>query len=88
MAVRGEAPESHRWSVDHLFLDQYAVPTLVEVKQGSNPSIRRKVIGQMLDCASNAVAYWPVEENHTRFEIRCERETERNPTDCWRPFSA
>ena len=24
-----------RWSVDHLFLDQDAVPTLVEVKRGS-----------------------------------------------------
>ena len=27
-----------RWSVDHLIVDQDAVPTLVEVKRGSNPA--------------------------------------------------
>ena len=26
-----------RWAVDHLIVDQDAVPTLVEVKRGSNP---------------------------------------------------
>ena len=76
MTVRGEAPESPRWSLDHLFLDQDAVPTLVEVKQSSNPEIRRKVIGQMLDYAANAVAYWPVEEVRARFKTRCERDGE------------
>lgn len=30
-----------RWSVDHLFLDQEAVPTLVEVKRSSDTRIRR-----------------------------------------------
>jgi hypothetical protein len=50
-----------RWSVDHLFLDQDAVPTIVEVKRSSDTRIRREVIGQMLDYAANAVVYWPVE---------------------------
>ena len=28
----------------------------------------------MLDYAANGVAYWPVEEIRTKFEIRCEKE--------------
>jgi hypothetical protein len=57
-----------RWSVDHLFLDQDAVPTLVEVKQRSDTRIRREVVGQMLDYAANAVVYWPVERLRATFE--------------------
>lgn len=52
---------SGRWSLDHLFLDQDAIPTFVEVKQSSNTEIRRQVVGQMLDYAANALKYWPVE---------------------------
>ena len=76
MVVTGEDSDSPRWSLDHLFLDQDAVPTLVEVKKGSNTDIRRKVIGQMLDYAANAVAYWPVEEVRAKFESRCEKNGE------------
>jgi hypothetical protein len=50
---------SARWSLDHLFLDQDGVPTLVEVKRSSDTRIQREVVGQMLDYAANAVAYWP-----------------------------
>src|SRR3954470_14930485 len=60
-----------RWSLDHLFLDQEAVPTLVEVKRSDDTRIRREVVGQMLDYAANAVAYWPVEEIKAKFESRC-----------------
>lgn len=28
-----------RWAVDHLIIDQDAVPTLVELKRGSNPTL-------------------------------------------------
>lgn len=63
-----------RWSVDHLFLDQDAIPTLVEVKRSSDTRIRREVVGQMLDYAANAVVYWPVEEIRAKFEGRCEAE--------------
>src|SRR5438552_466500 len=38
-----------RWSVDHLFLDQDGIPTLVEIKRSSDTRIRREVVGQMLD---------------------------------------
>jgi hypothetical protein len=60
-----------RWSVDHLFVDQDAIPTLVEVKRSSDTRIRREVIGQMLDYAANAVVYWPVERLRGVFEARC-----------------
>jgi hypothetical protein len=41
-----------RWSVDHLFVDQDGVPTLVEVKRQSDTRLRREVVGQMLDYAA------------------------------------
>jgi hypothetical protein len=71
MAVPDEQAGAGRWSLDHLFLDQDAIPTLVEVKRSSDTRIRREVIAQMLDYAANAVAYWPVEEIKARFESRC-----------------
>jgi hypothetical protein len=71
MAIPGEQDGAGRWSLDHLFLDQDAIPTLVEVKRSSDTRIQREVIGQMLDYAANAVAYWPVEEVKARFEGRC-----------------
>ncbi len=71
MAVPGEQVGAGRWSLDHLFLDQDAIPTLVEVKRSSDTRIRREVIGQMLDYAANAVAYLPVEEIKAKFESRC-----------------
>ena len=46
------------WAVDHLLLAQYARPTLVEVKRGSNREVRRTVVGQMLDYAATASAVW------------------------------
>jgi hypothetical protein len=62
-----------RWSVDHLFLDQDAVPTLVEVKRSSDTRIRREVVGQMLDYAANGVVYWPLEQLRELFVRQCER---------------
>ncbi len=72
MSVPDEDDGSARWSLDHLFLDQDAVPTLVEVKRSSDTRIRREVVGQMLDYSANAVAYWPVEEIKAKFEARSE----------------
>jgi hypothetical protein len=66
-----------RWSVDHLFLDQDAIPTIVEVKRSSETRIQREVIGQMLDYAANAVVDWPVErlrENPIRHAERYGRD--------------
>ncbi|MDP9371162.1 MAG: hypothetical protein M3Q65_01625 [Chloroflexota bacterium] len=67
----GEEGGGGRWSVDHLFLDQDAIPTIVEVKRSSDTRLRREVIGQMLDYAANAVVYWPVEALRAQFEAQC-----------------
>lgn len=60
IGMPGEEGGPDRWSLDHLFVDQDAIPTLVEVKRASDTRIRREVAGQMLDYASNAVTYWPI----------------------------
>ena len=52
--ITREQDIADRWSLDHLVIDQDATPTLVEVKLGSNPDARRKVVGQMLDYAAHA----------------------------------
>ncbi len=63
----------NRWSVDHLFLDQDGVPTLVEVKRSSDTRIRREVVGQILDYAAHAAAYWPADRIRAAFEAACEK---------------
>ena len=80
MGVPGGSDSSGDWSLDHLFLDQDGVPTLVEVKRAENTEVRRKVVAQMLDYAANAVVYWPVDELRNRFEERLNAEG-LNPED-------
>jgi hypothetical protein len=70
MPVLIEDEVSAHGYLDHLFLDQDAVPTLVEVKRSSDMRIRREVVGQMLDYAANASRYWPVERMREYFGRR------------------
>ena len=56
------------WAIDHLIIDQDAVPTLVEVKQSSNPEIRRTIVGQMLEYAAHAAQTWTANEIRRTFE--------------------
>ncbi|WP_019905955.1 hypothetical protein [Methylobacterium sp. 77] len=70
-SVPGEEGGSGRWSLDHLFVDQDGVPTLVEVKRASDTRGRREVVAQMLDYAANGVVYWPVEAIRQQFERTC-----------------
>jgi hypothetical protein len=72
VSLASEGEGSGRWSVDHLFLDQDAVPTIVEVKRSSDTRIRREVVGQMLDYAANAVVYWRLDRLRATFEAACE----------------
>src|ERR1035437_6051798 len=77
LGVPDDEGAADRWSLDHLFLDQDAIPTLVEVKRSSDTRIRREVVGQMLDYAANAILHWPVEQLRSKFEELCqERGTE------------
>ena len=71
MSIASQPDGAGRWAVDHLFLDQDGIPTLVEVKRQSDTRIRREVVGQMLDYAANGVVYWPVEEIQARFAANC-----------------
>jgi len=71
---------SGRWSIDHLFVDQDAVPTLVEVKRSSDTRIRREVVGQMLDYAANGVRYWPLDRLQGAFEAT-QRDRGDDPQD-------
>lgn len=63
-----------RWAVDHLFLDQEGVPTLVEVKRSGDARLRREVVGQLLDYAAHAVHSWSPEHLARLLEERCRRE--------------
>ena len=56
--IADEAGSTARWSLDHLLIDQDAVPTLVEVKRGANSEVHRTVVGQMLDYAAHAPQNW------------------------------
>ena len=62
----------NKWSVDHLFIDQDGIPTLVEVKRSTDTRIRREVVGQMLDYAANSVMYWNIDQIKERFENNCD----------------
>ncbi|MEO5334796.1 MAG: hypothetical protein H7839_22515 [Magnetococcus sp. YQC-5] len=76
MTVPDEADGSARWSIDHLFVDQDAIPTLVEVKRSSDTRIRREVVGQMLDYAANGVVYWPAKMMRSQFDEGCRSRNE------------
>lgn len=78
--IPGEEEGPSRWSVDHVFLDQDGIPTLIEVKRSTDTRLRREVVGQMLDYAANAVVYWPADELRRQFESRCVTEN-KNPDE-------
>jgi len=56
------------WSVDHLAVDQDAVPTFIEVKRASDTRARREVVAQMLDYAANGSMFWTAEQLRSWFE--------------------
>lgn len=68
MGIPDKEDSADRWAVDHMFLDQDAVPTFVEVKRSADTRSRREVVAQMLDYAANAVAFWPVSQLRDVFE--------------------
>jgi hypothetical protein len=70
LGVASEEGAPDRWSLDHLFLDDDGVPTLIEVKRSSDTRIRREVVGQMLDYAANGAELWGLEKIRTAFESR------------------
>ena len=61
---------SNRWALDHLFVDQDAIPTLVEAKRASSSEIRRSIVGQMMDYAAHASQSWNIVDIRRSFEER------------------
>jgi len=57
--------------LDHLFIDQSGVPTFVEAKLASNPDSHRKVVGQLLDYASEASSSWTSDKLTDWLAERC-----------------
>ncbi len=74
MSVPDTVDGSGRWALDHFFLDQDAIPTLIEVKRSNDTRIRREVVGQMMDYAANMMAYIPMQTIRGDFELRCRKE--------------
>ncbi|HKI05865.1 MAG TPA: hypothetical protein VKK31_28045 [Thermoanaerobaculia bacterium] len=74
MGIPDQEQGGSRWALDHLFLDQDGVPTLIEVKRGRDPRTRREVVGQMLDYAANSVLYWTADALQGWLAKRYERE--------------
>ena len=73
MGIAERLDESPRWSLDHLIVDQDAVPTLVEVKRSANTEIRRTIVGQLLEYAAHASETWTAVTMGERFVASCEK---------------
>lgn len=73
------------FSLDHHFVDQDGVPTLVEVKRRSDCRRRREMVAQMLDYAANGLAFWTIDDLRSTFETTCE-EDDRNPEEVLKGF--
>lgn len=58
MPVPNPSTGTDTWSLDFLFGDQDATPTLVECKRYANTQSRREIVGQMLEYAANGHHYW------------------------------
>lgn len=77
LLIRREQPISDstdgsgRWSLDHLFVTRDAVPVLVELKRAVDTRLRREVVGQILDYAANATAYWQAGRIADAFAATC-----------------
>lgn len=71
--------------LDILFLGDDGIPIFVEVKLSSNPEIRRKIVGQALEYAANAVANWKLEDMQEMFRQTCEKQ-KNDPTEVLAEF--
>lgn len=74
LLIREEMPvpqgsDGGHWRIDLLFVDQDAIPALVEVKRGGNAELERTVVGQLLQYAGQA-ASTNVQDFRTAFEQR------------------
>jgi hypothetical protein len=93
--------EADRFALDHLFIDQDGVPTLVEVKRAADTRARREVVAQMLDYAANARSFLDtgalrarfeeehaVDDDHAQAHLQQHLGAELNPNDLWENFES
>ena len=73
VAIADTEDGAGRWSIDHLFVDAAAMPTLVEVKRSTDTRLRREVVGQLLDYAAHATAYWSAAELRATYEAAVQK---------------
>lgn len=71
VGISDGAVDVARWDLDLLFVDQEAIPTLVEVKRKSDTRLRREVFGQILEYAANAPTFWTPDWLKERFAGHC-----------------
>jgi hypothetical protein len=62
MPVPDPSSGALRWSIDFVYVDPFAIPTLVECKRCDDTRSRREVVAQMLEYAANGHHYWTASE--------------------------
>ena len=77
LGVPGGEGEPSRFSLDHLFIDQDAIPTLVEVKRSTDTRLRPTPVyagrswGRCSTTRRTAPGYWPPDSLEAEFKTRC-----------------
>jgi hypothetical protein len=85
MPVTDPSTGTSRWNLDFLFVDQDAVPTLVECKLFKNTESRRQIVGQLLEYAANGREYWDKEELKKLAQESAERR-KKTFEEIWKSF--
>jgi hypothetical protein len=93
-----EGPD--RWSLDPLLSTRTRFRPFAEVRRSGDTRLRREVVGQMLDYAANASAYWDAGLLRSGFESRLDSteaaddelaafiEEELEPSEFWEAVAA
>ena len=71
--------------LDHLFVDQDGILTLVEVKRRGDTRGRREVIAQMFDYVTNGLAFWTTDDLKKAF-YETHKEKGKDPEEVIREF--
>ena len=87
MGIPDSEATGGRWSLDHFFVDQDGIPTLVEVKRQSDTRLRREVVGQVLEYAANAARFWPAAYLQQEFAKTC-KENDKDADKVLKAFLA
>ncbi|HEY9703865.1 MAG TPA: hypothetical protein V6C58_15555, partial [Allocoleopsis sp.] len=72
MSLKSAIQDGDKWTIDFLFVDENAVPILVNVTRNHSTENRRTILGEMLDYAANAIINLPIEKIMTNFQANCQ----------------